>query len=359
MEQNGADNQGILGFLEQDIRKCAQRCASTKCFYCHQKSASIMCKRKSCKRSFHLICGVRNQCLFQFSNKFNSYCHQHHGIDDGHIDAHDDCMICWEPMGDYNPIESIPSCCSMGWIHASCVRKAAVSAGYLFHCPMCGSKESNNDFCAAVRKRGIFVPERDASWELSQNAYASLLFVYDSCDAKQCFCPNGRNFNIKRRRSKWFLMKCIYCGSKGIHFGCSPRDLKKYKCAECTRTRSQSLLNAETQSIQTECAASEPSAKTTEIVDLTIDENPNEPKQQSATKQSSSVQIMETTSCSENDTPVVAPNMDALISVPEFGDNIFKRRSIVLARDMPPPDTQYIEDLDKLSNDRLRLLLFR
>lgn len=358
MEQNGADNQGILGFLEADIRKCVQRSASTKCFYCHQKSASIMCKHKTCKRSFHLICGARNDCLFQFSETFNSYCHQHHGIKDGNINGHDECMICWEPMGDYNPIKSIPTCCKMGWIHAYCMRKTATFAGYLLHCPTCGSKESSQDFCAALRKRGIFVPEKDASWELSQNAFQSLLFVYASCDAKQCFCPNGRNFNIKRRRSKWFLMKCIYCGSKGIHFGCSPHDLRKFKCPECTLARSQSLLSAEAQSLQSECVAGEKAAKPTEIVDLTIDDNSYEAEEQSPSIQSN-IQIMEITSSNESYTPVVEGDMDALVSVPECSNNIFKIRSIVLKRDRPPPDTEFIENLDKLSNDRLKLLLFR
>lgn len=387
MEQNGADNSGIWGFLEKDIKKCAKNCASTKCVYCNQNSASIQCKYKSCKKKFHLVCGVQNGCLFQFTDAFSSYCNQHHGIKDEQVDQHDKCMICWDPMGTYNPITSIPSCCNQGWFHANCMRKSTIQAGYLFSCPMCGVK--NDEYSDMIRKRGIYLPDRDATWELTQNAYNSLLFQYASCDAKTCFSPSGRNFIIKRRRSKWFLLRCIYCGSKGVHFACSPHDMKEYKCHECTVARSQMTS---TQSQPTESQMSQradgTTTKATTFVDLKLDENSNnfvaptakrslsEPTEETPPKvekllmdfkpqpvdnfrgetSKDCIQSTEISSSTENK-PLMEGNLDALVSVTEYSDNTFKERTILLARDQPPAGTQFVEDQKKLSMDRLNLLL--
>lgn len=393
MEQNGADHEGIWGFMERDIRKCADKCASTKCVYCDCASASIQCKHKSCKKTFHLTCGVQNGCLFQFTDAFSSYCGQHHRsiIKDKQVKGHDKCMICWELMGDYNPITSIPSCCNQGWFHANCIRKSAIEAGYLFHCPMCGNQ--NDAYLVMIRKRGIYVPERDATWELTKNAFDSLLFVYTSCDAKTCHCPNGRKFTIKRKRSKWHLLKCIYCGSKGIHFGCSPHDLQKYKCHECTVARSQSQSTQVSQPSQSHQphGANQTSSKATEVADLVLVENSNNSEEPSkarspspnslpssvlieatpketansvnnlcsdASKPQNNIQSMEITSSTGIDPPVVG-NRDALVSVAEFSANPLKERAIILAQDQPPPGTQYVDDLIQLSKDRLDLLLLR
>lgn len=371
MEQNGADHEGIWGFLAKDIEKCVQKCASAKCFYCGEKSATITCKRRSCKRNFHSICGFQHNCLFQFSEQFDSYCHTHHGIKDKSIEGHDKCMICWELMGDYHPITSIPSCCRSGWFHAICIRKAAIFSGYMFSCPLCGHRK--DEFLAAVRNRGIYVPMRDAAWELSQNAYGSLLFQYRSCDAKKCFCPNGRDFAVKRSRSKWFLLKCIYCGSKGIHFGCSSHDLQdEFKCTECTSAHSQAPLSQESELIESQkqtYGMSETPTTTnecvTDIVDLTVDENSNESELQpiinasdGPSKSASAVQYSKISSSIE-DSVLVGGDAYPLVSVVDHSDNIFKERTIILANDVPPPGTQFQDDHRKLSRDRINLLLFR
>lgn len=346
MEQNGDDDEGILGFLEMDIIKCVKQSASTKCFYCAGKSASIKCKFKSCKRSFHLICGMKNGCLFQFIHQYSSYCHQHHGICDTDKSDHDRCMICWDELPEYSPVKSIPSCCKYGWFHVNCIRKASMIAGYLLKCPMCSKR--NDKYVKQIRKRGVFVPDQDAEWEQSQNAYASLLFQYNSCDAKVCLCKKGRNFLRKRCRSKWFLLKCIYCGSRGIHFGCSPTDMKVYKCNECTVARSQLLLSQKSHNVELHelPEQSEPFKISDSLPTELVNGNVNKPNQQAEVGNNNNLPM------AEGDA-----DMDGLISVAEHSGNNLKRGTILLATEAPPPDILFIEDVQRLSCARLDLWL--
>lgn len=247
LEQNGADDEGIFGFLEKDIRKCVQRCASMKCCYCGEVAASIKCNVKSCKRHFHLICGRKNDCILEFIGEYVSRCHQHHGVNDAPVVNHDFCFICWTRMDKYHPITSIPSCCDRGWMHANCMRRTALCAGYMFKCPLCGFE--NAAYVNAMRKRGIYVPCRDASWELESDAFSSLHLAPDSCDAVQCMCPRGPWFQAKWPSSEWSLLKCIYCGSKAIHVHCNQRNWEVYECEDCVVDRPQSLHKSQDEPI--------------------------------------------------------------------------------------------------------------
>lgn len=102
-------------------------------------------------------------CQFKFNYARQSYCYLHHDIDDSEFNLHrkfDECFICFEMIGEYDPITSIPSCCNRGWFHRKCMKKAAVISPYLIHCPMCGeNKESYSKFIA---DRGVFVPVKEA-----------------------------------------------------------------------------------------------------------------------------------------------------------------------------------------------------
>ncbi|XP_060860378.1 uncharacterized protein LOC132937598 [Metopolophium dirhodum] len=48
--QNGADNEGIYGFLLKDIRAELSRASKQNCFYCKKKGASILCCRGKCQK---------------------------------------------------------------------------------------------------------------------------------------------------------------------------------------------------------------------------------------------------------------------------------------------------------------------
>lgn len=334
MEQNGSVDEGILGFLPKDIQKCAEKCSRTRCCYCHEPSASIKCQRTKCRRNFHLICGHRKKCLFTFNKRFDSFCHAHHPIKDEIVNGHYNCMICWEALGDYSPTTSIPSCCDQGWFHARCLRKSTLTSGYLFKCPMCGNQTS--EYLDLVRKSGVFVPEQDAAWELSQNAYTSLLFRYRSCDATICQCPNGRDLSVKQMRSEWFLLKCTHCDSKGIHYGCSESSITEYVCDNCTVIRSQQLISQEPQTMQPPPDKSNNAPKSPAAPICSID---------TSSFRDASVQ---TESCE-----------DALVSLPDLTDNHLKVRTLVFGRDLPPLDTPFVESQRQLRQERLNLLLFK
>ena len=46
---------------------------------------------------------------------------------------------------------------------------------------------------------GIHIPEKDASWELEENAYQDLLQHYERCDVRRCRCKEGREYNAPDR----------------------------------------------------------------------------------------------------------------------------------------------------------------
>lgn len=281
MQQSGKDDEGIFGFLKKDIEACVRTCSTKKCCYCDEQAASIECCVKSCKRNFHLICGVKNNCLFEFIDNYASYCNDHHAIEDENPKDPNICFICHEVLGAYNPLEWIPSCCGNGWFHADCMRRSALSAGYFFKCPLCGY--AKEEYIRSVRKRGVFVPDQDASWELEANAYETLR-INHSCGAEHCTCPFGSAHQNKLPSNKWHLLKCIYCGLNAVHRHCLGQNSTEYKCADCT--------------------------------------------------------------------------IDALVTVVQCspGSRFHLKRTIIMADDLPPPGTNYIEDEQTLLQRRLSLL---
>lgn len=284
MRQNGEDNEGVLGFLRKDIEACVRLCSTKKCYYCDEKDATIECAKKSCMRNFHLICGVKNNCLFEFLDTYASYCHDHYSIKDDDPKDPSMCFICHEELGAYNPLEWIPSCCRNGWFHADCMRRSALSAGYLFKCPLCGYLKE--EYIRRIRMRGVFVPDRDASWELEPNAYDTLRISH-SCGAEHCSCPFGAAHQNKDPSNEWHLLKCIYCGSNAVHIHCYGLSSTEFKCPDCT--------------------------------------------------------------------------IDALVTVTQCspGCRFHLKRTIIMAKDMPLPDTNYIEDERILQQRRLSLMFVK
>ncbi|KAK6640942.1 hypothetical protein RUM44_012640 [Polyplax serrata] len=104
---------------------------------------------------------------------------------------------------------------------------------------MCNNKEEFNN---EMMQQGIFIQNRDASWELVPNAFAELLFRHSTCNAKQCKCRAGRHKNLEN--TKWEIILCKCCGSQGIHVECGQQlhELRKggkswqcYSCIEILR----------------------------------------------------------------------------------------------------------------------------
>ncbi len=68
----------------------------------------------------------------------------------------------------------------------------ASNAGYFFKCPMCNNKD---DFAQEMSKFGVFIPEQDAAWEREGNTYEEIYERHGTCNAEECQCPGGRQFD--------------------------------------------------------------------------------------------------------------------------------------------------------------------
>ncbi|XP_026966787.1 G2/M phase-specific E3 ubiquitin-protein ligase isoform X5 [Sagmatias obliquidens] len=166
--QRGKEEEGVYGFLIEDIRKEVTRASKLKCCICKKTGASIGCVTPRCKRSYHFPCGLQRECIFQFTGNFA-------------------CTVC-----------------------------------------------NNSDiFQKEMLRMGIHIPEKDASWELEENAYQELLQHYEHCDVRRCRCKEGRDYNVPD--SKWEIKRCQCCGSRGTHLACSSLQSweQNWECLEC------------------------------------------------------------------------------------------------------------------------------
>ncbi|KAL6255966.1 hypothetical protein P5V15_013203 [Pogonomyrmex californicus] len=241
MEQKGKDDEGILGFLTEDIQKELRRGKRLVCSYCKKIGATLGCCNVRCKRIFHFPCGLKAGSLHQFFGEFRSYCINHRPkqkIDDKilkQICSVDNvlCYICYDKVNTDDFIKTLwaPCCKKDAWFHRNCVQQLASSAGYFFKCPLCNNKK---DFQKAMLEYGIFVPSQDASWELVPNAFEELLYRHNQCDAVKCLCPKGRKYTSNN--AKWELSLCRTCGSQGVHMACGQLKWANpvWECDECT-----------------------------------------------------------------------------------------------------------------------------
>lgn len=70
----------------------------------------------------------------------------------------------------YNTVHGM--CCPKAWMHRSCITGFAVSAAlHYVKCPYCADKQT---FIRSIIDAGIWVPDRDAAWELEPGAFADL-----------------------------------------------------------------------------------------------------------------------------------------------------------------------------------------
>ncbi|XP_067014862.2 G2/M phase-specific E3 ubiquitin-protein ligase [Anabrus simplex] len=239
IEQNGADDEGILGFLMNDIRKEQRRSQRYLCVYCHRGGATICCSTNKCKKVFHLPCGLKRGSLHQFFGQYKSYCSGHRPVQrvpapvlkqlqTGDIN----CTICFEEVPPTLCRDNLwaPCCSKNTWFHRNCVQAFAMSSGYFFKCPQCNDK---SHFEKAMLQYGIFIPEQDASWELEPHAYEELLHRHNRCDAPVCKCTKGREYSDAGTR--WEIILCKFCGAQGIHKACGREkwNSSRWECQEC------------------------------------------------------------------------------------------------------------------------------
>uniref|UniRef100_A0A4W5NAA6 G2/M-phase specific E3 ubiquitin protein ligase n=2 Tax=Hucho hucho TaxID=62062 RepID=A0A4W5NAA6_9TELE len=235
--QRGEENEGIYGFLVDDIKQEVRRSSRLKCAVCKKNGASVGCYVKSCQKKVHFPCGKQHQFIFQFTDLFPSYCKDHSPTQSLPVSAcvsePMSCSVCLDPI---EPVlsYSVLKCpaCHGSWFHRDCVQvNQAHSAGmFFFRCTLCNNKDM---FQQEMLRMGVHIPERDAAWELEENAYGELLQVYQHCDAKKCLSHNGRTYSS---RTGWFqILRCALCGSRGTHRKCGSLKLDEtnWACEDC------------------------------------------------------------------------------------------------------------------------------
>ncbi|XP_072221279.1 G2/M phase-specific E3 ubiquitin-protein ligase [Leuresthes tenuis] len=236
--QRGEEDEGVFGFLVDDIKQEIRRSARLKCCGCKKKGACVGCNVRSCRKMVHFPCGRQQMFISQFTGLFPSYCQDHSPSQSvcvaSDISLPQSCSVCLDsidPVLSYSVLKC-PSC-HTSWFHRDCVQRQAHSAGlFFFRCTLCNNKEN---FQEEMLRMGIYIPERDASWELEANAYSELLEVYNCCDSLTCLCDSGRTHSAK---SGWFeVIRCRLCGSRGTHRKCSglKLDTRDWACSDCTK----------------------------------------------------------------------------------------------------------------------------
>jgi len=256
--QRGKDEEGLNGFLTQDIKKEVDRGKSLKCDFCHKPGATIPCSKKGCSRKYHFPCGAvqtPQPMQFIFINQMDSFCEVHgpkqsikqKSLRDIHVvgsPSGDTCMACLEtsfvdPPPGPGPGRLVSPCCGRTF-HRDCIQKTAIRAGKAtFKCPNCKNKAK---FCAEMEKYGIYIPHADAEWEMAEDSnfyqFDEMLHPYMRCDAVECSCPRGRENG--RAGTKYEIVKCETCGQNGSHIECGQLSIRNpvYVCKICENTES-------------------------------------------------------------------------------------------------------------------------
>ncbi|PZC72686.1 hypothetical protein B5X24_HaOG210752, partial [Helicoverpa armigera] len=131
--------------------------------------------------------------------------------DSGECETQSVCVICYEPVEGYPSVNTFwPSCCARdAWFHRTCLQRMALSAGmHYLKCPLCNDKEN---FYEAVVTQGYYVPDRDAAWELEQNAFAEIYERDVECSAADCLCPMGRGHDDDAGNTNTNVFVCVVC----------------------------------------------------------------------------------------------------------------------------------------------------
>ncbi|KAJ8704908.1 hypothetical protein PYW08_012228 [Mythimna loreyi] len=270
--QKGRDEDGLFGFIYEDILTEIERAKKHRCSYCSRGGANLGCSVSQCRKQFHLPCGRERNAVSLFYGNYKSFCQSHapkqnipavimekakvrrisdnkakkkdpnfrdlkelsiSGVDDAsQMDTQSVCVICYEAVDGYPTVNTFwPPCCARdAWFHRNCLQRMALSAGmHYLKCPLCNDKDN---FYQAVVTQGYYVPDRDAAWELEQNAFSEIYEREISCSATDCLCPMGRSHDADQ--GSWCIKLCLLCGSSGSHNACLPASPAVHVCATCT-----------------------------------------------------------------------------------------------------------------------------
>lgn len=213
-------SSAIYGFSIKNILLEFARASKLHCGYCCKGGASIGCAYAKCSRKFHYPCGAEKHYLYQYFGTFAAFCSEHRPVQ--HMPRSitcgpQMCGICFDTI-DHNVSFDVLTtpCCKNSRIHRKCAEKQALSFGlYLFRCPFCNNSD---DYVNEMKRIGIYIPQRDASWE-TPHAYTDLLETRLICDAEKCSCKYGRKHD--QPGTNWSIVGCVICSSSGAHTACA------------------------------------------------------------------------------------------------------------------------------------------
>lgn len=240
--QRGKDEEGLNGFLSEDIKKEVKRGENIKCDICGEGSATIQCQRKTCNMNYHFTCGATSnpEHVFVFRNNMESFCPEHAPRQNrlGRLVVKDNtCMVCLDKSFQTpgpGPGRLVSPCCGRTF-HRDCVQKTALQAGKAaLKCPACNDKDKFND---EIERCGIYVPHADAQWEMPENStfyqFEDMLNMYRRCDAVDCSCPRGRDSS--KPGSEYEVINCETCGQSGVHIACGGLEASNpvFVCTAC------------------------------------------------------------------------------------------------------------------------------
>lgn len=239
--QRGKDEEGLNGFLLEDIKNEVKRGAVIKCDICKKSGATIPCHIKKCKKNYHFSCGAEAspEHLYVFRNNMDSFCWNHAPQQKkiSHVVSDATCMVCLDnslQTPGPGPGRLVSPCCGRTF-HRDCIQKTALQAGKVsLKCPACNTKDKFND---EMERCGIYIPHADATWEMPENSnfygFEDMLNLYRNCDAEACLSTKGRDYS--KVGTTLELVKCQTCGQSGVHISCGKLDMKNpiYVCSTC------------------------------------------------------------------------------------------------------------------------------
>ncbi|XP_054281421.1 PHD finger protein 7-like [Macrosteles quadrilineatus] len=126
--QNGAEHEGLMGFLPRDLLKETRRAAKLTCSFCKKKGASLGCEERKCSKKFHLPCGLKNGTLHQHFGEYHSFCHKHRPKQDqpdnpqNPGDPSSNCVICFEEVKPSDDKLYAPCCRKEACFHRNCIQ---------------------------------------------------------------------------------------------------------------------------------------------------------------------------------------------------------------------------------------------
>ena len=112
-------------------------------------------------------------------------------------------------------------------------------------------------FVKEVRKIGIYLPFRDATWETEEHStfynYRDMYIQDRSCGAKVCYCRLEAGRDHHETDSDWEVVLCDFCGTAGVHIVCGGLDKADpvYGCRDCDNKK----VDVETLQEQVACRA--------------------------------------------------------------------------------------------------------